>query len=395
MNKVIKVIGIVSTGLLLTTGCSFIGTKANTSSNSTSSVSATKLSNNGDVDYNDIFTERDLKQVVDTSDATTYKVSDNKDITITKEGVYVIKGSAKNVSIIINAEDSAKVQLVLDDLNITNDSSPCIYVKSADKVFVNLVGDNSLSVTGTFTSDGDTNTDAVIFSKEDIVINGTGSLDIESSDNGISSKDDLKITGGDITINCVSDGLEANDSVAIADGSITINSNKDGIHAEYDEDDTVGYVYIKDGTININASDDAIHATTYVRIDNGTINLNSREGIEGTYITINGGTININASDDGINGGQKSRFMTVGVEINGGDITIDMGQGDTDAIDSNGNLYINGGTLTINAQSPFDYDGEAKYTSGTMIINGEETTTITNQFAGGQGGPGGGRDYRR
>ena len=395
MNKVIKVIGIVSTGLLLTTGCSFIGTKTNTSSNSTSSASATKLSNNGDVDYNDIFTERDLEQVVDTSDATTYKVSDNKDITITKEGVYVIKGSAKNVSIIINAEDSAKVQLVLDDLNITNDSSPCIYVKSADKVFVNLVGDNSLSVTGTFTSDGDTNTDAVIFSKEDIVINGTGSLDIESSDNGISSKDDLKITGGDITINCVSDGLEANDSVAIADGSITINSNKDGIHAEYDEDDTVGYVYIKNGTININATDDAIHATTYVRIDNGTINLNSREGIEGTYITINGGTININASDDGINGGQKSRFMTVGVEINGGDITIDMGQGDTDAIDSNGNLYINGGTLTINAQSPFDCDGEAKYTSGIMIINGEETTTITNQFAGGQGGPGGGRDYRR
>ena len=75
-----------------------------------------------------------------------------------------------------------------------------------------------------------------------------------------------------------------------------------------------------------------------------------------------------------------------------------MGQGDTDAIDSNGNIYINGGTITITAQSPFDYDNEAKYTGGKMIINGTETTTITNQMmGGGQGGPGGNQrgGYRR
>ena len=64
-----------------------------------------------------------------------------------------------------------------------------------------------------------------------------------------------------------------------------------------------------------------------------------------------------------------------------------MGQGDTDGIDSNGNLYINGGTINITANSPFDYDGEAKYNGGTIIVNGEETNTITNQMMG--GGPGG------
>ena len=63
-----------------------------------------------------------------------------------------------------------------------------------------------------------------------------------------------------------------------------------------------------------------------------------------------------------------------------------MGQGDTDAIDSNGSLYINGGTLNITANSPFDYDGEAKLNGGTLIVNGEETTTITNQFGGGMNG---------
>ena len=38
--------------------------------------------------------------------------------------------------------------------------------------------------------------------------------------------------------------------------------------------------------------------------------------------------------------------------------------------------------LTISGQSAFDYDGDAK-----LIVNGVETTTITNQFVGGmQGG---------
>ena len=63
-----------------------------------------------------------------------------------------------------------------------------------------------------------------------------------------------------------------------------------------------------------------------------------------------------------------------------------MGAGDTDAIDSNGDLYINGGTLNITAQSAFDYDGNAIKNGGTIIVNGTETDTISNQFGGGMGG---------
>ena len=388
MNRIIKIIGVVGMGLLLTTGCSF--TKSNNSATkSNSSVS--------EVSTDDMFTDRDLVQTVDTSDATTYNLKDDEDITITKEGIYLIKGSASNSSIVVEADDSAKVQIVLDGVSITNSSLPCIYVKSADKVFVTTVNDNKLVVNGIFSEDGDTNTDAVIYSKDDLVVNGTGTLTISSTDNGITSKDKLKVTGGTITIKCSADGLEANDGVAITNASITINSDKDGIHAEYDEDDTVGFVYIKDGTVTINAGDDAIHATTYITIDGGTVTLNAKECLEATVITINDGTVTINASDDGINGSQKSKNLTASVNINGGNITINMGQGDTDGIDSNGNLYINGGTLNITAQSPFDYDGEAKYSGGTMIINGEETTTITNQMMGGHGGgqPGGDQGGRR
>ena len=372
-NKVF--IGILLTSLMLTIiGCS--SKNNNSNSNSVSTMSTKLLSS-------DIFTDRDLEQTVDTSGATTYQVSDGKDISITKEGVYVITGSAKNVSIVVNVDSEEKVGLVLSDLTIENESNPCIYVKNADKVFVTTVGTNKLTVTGTFTSDEENNTDAVIFSKDDLVVNGTGSLTITSTNNGITSKDDLKITGGTINITCSSDALEANNAIAIADGNITINSKKDGLHSEYSADESVGYIYISGGNLNITANDDAIHATTIIQVDGGKITTNSHEGMEGTFIQINDGTIDINASDDAINAGAKSDLYTPTIEINGGIINIDMGGGDTDAIDSNGNLYINGGTINITAQSPFDYDGEGKLNGGEVTVNGNVVTELSSQMMGG------------
>ena len=335
----------------------------------------------------DLFSDRDMSQTADLSEAQYMTAESGKDITITSAGVYVISGTAKETTIIVDAASEDKVQLVLDGLSITNKDFPCIYVKSADKVFVTTTDStNSLSVTGSFTSDGDTNTDAVIFSKDDLTVNGVGTLKISSTDNGITSKDDLKVTGGTVSISCTSDAIEANDSIRIAGGDITITSKKDGLHAEYDEDNSVGFIYICGGTLNITASDDAIHATTVVQIDGGEISLSAREGIEGTYVQLNGGTVSISASDDGINAGRKSTSYAVTIEINGGDLTIKMGSGDTDAVDSNGNLYVNGGTINITANSAFDYDGSAKYTAGTIIVNGQTVNTITNQMMGGPGG---------
>ena len=363
-------------------------------SSAASSVTTTiNTSSQGKLETADIFTERDLTQTADLSNAKSYTLSDGKTITINAEGVYVITGTASNASIVIDAADTDKVQLVLDNAGITNSNAPAIYVKSADKVFVTTAEGttNTLSVTGAFSADGETNTDAVIFSKDDLVLNGLGTLNIQSSDNGVSCKDDLKVTGGTINIECTSDGLEANDSISIADGSITINTGKDGIHSENDEDNSQGSIYICGGTITVNAGSDAIQGTTVVQIDGGTLDLSGGEGIEGTYVQINSGTISINASDDGINGSAKSSTYSTTVEITGGDITINMGQGDTDGIDSNGDLYIKGGTISVNGQSACDYDGKAEKTGGTLIVNGVETDSIPNQMmGGGRGGMGGG-----
>lgn len=352
----------------------------------------------GILDTSSIFTERDLTQTADMTNAQNISLESGKDINITEEGVYIISGTAENTTIRVETADDAKVQLVFDNASIINSTAPAVYVVSADKVFITTTNsDNTLQVTGTFVPDGQTNLDAVIFSKSDLILNGIGTLNIDCTDgNGITSKDDLKVTGGTYNINTAGDGIEANNYIAVSDGVFSIQSQKDAIHSENSDDITLGYIYIAGGEFNITATDDGIQGTTIVQIDGGNINISAVEGIEGTYIQINDGTINVDASDDGINATDKSTAYEVIAEFNGGTVTISMGAGDTDAVDANGNIYVNGGIIDITGQSAFDYDITAELNGGTVTVNGEEITEITGQMMGGGGrqpmmGGGGGR----
>ena len=337
----------------------------------------------------ELFTTRDLEQTADLSEAQTITVSDGQQISISSEGVYVLQGSAKNATVTVEADSSAKIQLVLDGLSITNDDFPCIYVKSADKVFVTTLSDSSLSVTGSFTADGDTNTDAVIFSKDDLTLNGSATLTISSTDNGVSCKDDLKIPGGSYVISAASKCLEAKDSIRISDGVFTLTAGTDGIHAENEDDDTLGYVYIGGGSFAVSATDDGIHGNAFVQIDGGSFKITAAEGIEASFVQINDGSISIQSWDDGINASNKSGAYPICVEINGGDISIAMSAGDTDGIDANGSIVVNGGTINITGNSSFDYDGTAQLNGGTLIVNGQTLDYIPNQMMGGFGGMGG------
>ena len=341
----------------------------------------------------DLFTARDLQQTADLTEAVSYSLSDGGDLHLTEAGVYVLRGSASNVTVYVEAGKDDKVQIVLDGVAVTNADFPVIYVKSADKVFVTVSADSSLAVTGAFRADGSTNTDGVIFSKSDLTLNGTASLAVSSTDNGVVCKDDLKITGGTYAITAKSKAIEANDSIRIADGALTLTAGTDGLHAENSDDNTLGYVYIGGGEFSIIAGDDGIHGESVVQIDGGTISIQAKEGIEGTYIQLNGGTISIQSTDDGINAAQKSAAYTPTVEINGGDITVDMGSGDTDGVDSNGNIIVNGGTIRVNGNSTFDYDGVARLNGGTVIANGQQVSSIPNQMMGGGFGGGFGNGF--
>ena len=352
-------------------------------------VSTTTQSSSAGLSADELFTERDLTQTADLSDAKEIALQSGKNVTITKAGVYRVTGSAENVTIIVDAGDEDKVQLVLDGVSVTNADAPCIYVRNADKVFVTLSGDNSLSVTGQFTADGETNTDGVIFSKDDLTLNGAGSLTVNSSDNGIVGKDDLKITGGTYQITAASKAIEANDSIRVASGSFTIKAGTDGLHAENEDDDSLGYIYIGGGSFSMSVGDDGIHAVSLVQIDGGTFTISAAECMEGTYIRINDGTFDLSSWDDGINAARKSSaYSTPTVEINGGTINIPMIAGDTDGIDSNGDIIVNGGTISVSGNSTFDYDGTAQLNGGTIYCNGQQVTEIPNQMMGGRGGMG-------
>ena len=339
--------------------------------------------------YDDMFSKRDLKQSADLAGSTDIALVSGQDVHITEAGVYVLSGTASNVTVYVEAGDDDKVQLVLDGVSVSNESLPVVYVKTADKVFITVSSDSSMAVTGTFAADGTTNLDGVIFSRSDLTMNGEGKLTLTSTQNGIVCKDDLKITGGTYDITAASKALEANDSIRIADGTLNLTAGTDGLHAENEDDDTKGYVYIAGGTLTITAGDDGIHATSVIEVNDGTITITAAEGIEGTFIQINGGTLTINGKDDGINAARKSSAYTPTIELNGGTVTVVMASGDTDGIDSNGNITINGGTINVTGGSSFDYDGTATYNGGTIIVNGQTLSYIPNQMMGGMGGRGG------
>lgn len=210
-------------------------------------------------------------------------------ITITKEGTYVLSGALSEGQIVVDA-DLAKVQLVLDNADITCASSAAIYVKNADKAFITLAegSENILMNTAEYETIDDNNIDAVIFSKDDLTLNGKGTLTINSEyGHGIVSKDDLKLVGGTCNITAKKHALSGKDSVRIADGTYNLTSGKDGIHSENADDDEKGFVYIASGDFTIESTGDGIDASYVVQIDDGDFDITAGDGAENVTKTHN------------------------------------------------------------------------------------------------------------
>ena len=308
--------------------------------------------------------------------------SRTKQYAITKGGTYTLDENKECIA--INTNDD--VTLKLNNISVTCQNGPGINVIKAKSVNIELVGENSIYSKTTDLLDG------AIYSKADLTLSGDGTLTVTSNYDGIVSKDNLVITGGVYKIKSQDDGIRGKDSLTIKNGTFEINASGDGLKSTIKDDSTKGIIKIDGGKFTINSADDGIHSNGMINITNGEFEINAVEGIEATYVKIDGGKITINASDDGINAAKKSEGYTVGVEITGGELNINMGSGDTDGIDSNGNLTLTGGTININCNAPFDYDGTLTFTGGTIIVNGEQTNTIKNQVmgpaGGGPGGPG-------
>ena len=204
----------------------------------------------------------------------------NATVTISKEGCYLISGELEDGQIIVDAGDSDKVQLVLNKASIHCSTGSAILVRNADKVKVTLAADSENELSdGTEYQTDDDNPDAALFSKDDLVINGSGSLTVQGNyKHGIAGNDDLVITGGRLTVNSLSHALRGKDSVAILDGTFVLTSQKDGIQASNTEDSTKGWVQIDGGNFTIQSSGDGIQAETNLSIYDGSFTITSGGG---------------------------------------------------------------------------------------------------------------------
>ncbi len=413
-----------------------------TAADSTDTTESQQAVSTGDtLSYDDMFTDRDLDVGYEESDSVKISLSDDSTtvssgsldnsstddtvdgvtvdgnvITITSGGTYIISGTLTEGQLVVDADDE-KVQLVLDNADITCATSAAIYVKSAGKTFITLAegSENILMNTAEFEAIDDNNIDAVIFSKDDLALNGSGTLTINSENgHGIVSKDDLKITGGTYNITAASHALSGKDSVRIAAGTFNLVSGKDGIHSENADDSSKGYVYIAGGEFTVDSTGDGIDASNIVQIDDGTFDITAGGGVENSTKThednMVGGPGGGNGpqmgeapsekpsgeapqGDPGNNSSENSGSDNSSSDSSSSDIatppekpdsntnqaagteqsesdTSDSDSASTKGIKADGRLYINGGTFTINSAD------DSVHSNSAVTIN-DGTYTLT------------------
>lgn len=338
----------------------------------------------------EMFTQRDCQTEYDKNTAVTIKLNgttatassdsvkiSGSKITVTEAATYVISGELKDGMLIVDANHTAKLQLVLNGVNITSKTSAALYVLEADKVFLTLADgtSNTLANGGRFTAIDDNDIDAALFSKQDLTMNGTGALTVTSpAGHGVVCKDDLVITGGSYVVNSAFHGLDANDSVRIANATFNIDAGKDAVHAENTEDASLGFIFVSSGSIKAEAEGDGMAAGAYMQIADATVDLlvgggaeNGTKASSGNYGGFMGGgpggmrpggNRDFSTTEDTVS--MKGLKATNSLQISGGNITINSAD---DSIHSNASVLINGGTFAL--------------ASGDDAIHAEETLTVT------------------
>lgn len=249
-------------------------------------VSTVEVAEYEDSDFDEDYDES-TATIITLSDTITVSgdnasVKDNI-VTITAGGTYIITGTG-NGQIVVDSEDKKIVRLVMKNATLTSDSDSPIYIAQAKKTIVTLAAGTTNQITDTASHEESTdenaiNTDAAIYSKDSITINGSGSLTINCTNaNGLTSKEHLVITNGTLNITAGNNGLKGKDYVLINNGDITIDSANDGIKSTNTKDTSLGYISIDGGNITINSDGDCIQAETDLYINGGTFTLTSADG---------------------------------------------------------------------------------------------------------------------
>ncbi|MBO9131527.1 carbohydrate-binding domain-containing protein [Bacillus sp. 165] len=379
-------------------GCSSNSSNSNTATKNISKIDAESLSTIGNQNIADVISKTvtydkdDLYSDWKSEDTTFIQltgtgatleggggaIADGNIITIKTSGTYLISGNLNDGQIIVDAEDKGTVRLVLNGVDIHSSTSAPIYVKKAEKTVISLEEgtENYITDGQKYNLEGsEDEPNAAIFSQDNLTINGTGKLVVKGDyNNGITSKDELKITGGILEIEATDDGLMGRDLLAVKDGNITIKADGDAVKSTNDKDASKGIIAIEGGTFNLTAANDGIQAETSLLIADGDFNIStgggspeviemkenggprleqgntmekttvtekeseSAKGLKaGTEVAVGGGAFNINALDDAIHSNNS-------VTITGGTLAIATGD---DGIHGDSAVLTKGGDITI------------------------------------------------
>lgn len=364
--KKTAILSLLLTVILSLSACNSVGgivTESESETSETSQIQSVESSS----DSSEMFTDRDVEIGYDeetsaritlsgnsaSSDSDAVQISGST-VTIKEEGTYILSGTLNDGMIVVGAEDTDKIQLVLDNVEITNSTSAAIYVLEADKVFITTASgsENTLANGGEYVAIDENNIDAVIFSKSDLTLNGAGTLTINAAaGHGVVSKDDLLLTSGTYEITAASQGLSGKDSVRIANGTYTISSGKDGIHAENTDDTSLGFLYISGGTFIITADGDGISASAYLQIENGSFTITTGEGSASVTMTTDimnlgqqGGFQGQTTTTEDDTASQKGIKADGAITITGGTFVTDTVD---DSIHSNSDILITSGQFDL------------------------------------------------
>lgn len=306
---------------------------------------------------------------------------DGTTLKITTAGTYVIKGILDDGQIIVSASKDDTVRLVLNGASLVCSDGAAIYAQQAEKTIITLAEGTTNSVEdGTiYNATGEDDPNASIFSQDDLTINGSGSLTVIGHyNNGIGTKDDLVITGGNIGITAANDGLRGRDSVAVNGGSIIINAASDGIQSNNDEDTSKGWISLDGGTFAITAGKDGIQAETILQVADGVVSLNTGGGSASAVSTHNFNNArpgNNNTATEESTESTKGMKAGTGIYISNGTFNIDSAD---DAIHSQGDVIINGGSYLIST-------GDDAVHSDSDLIIGKGDITVAKSYEGLEG----------
>ena len=384
-NRIIPLIMCAAFLISVLGGCTKTKSENSSGSSATVNIDADSLETLANEFLNSDTAEPDFENATEILlSETSAKVSGNgaaangTDITISDGGTYIVSGTLSDGGIVVNAPKE-EVILVLDNADITNKDGSAIYIYKSSKTTVyakdgtsnSLKDGEGYSFDGNFSSAEDEEPNACIYSKSDLVVSGGGIINITAVyNNGITSKDTLKIKNCTVNVTAKNHGINGKDCLALKSAEITVKSGGDSLRSTNDSDSTLGYIITDDSTVNLTATEDGVQAYTALFVNSGTFYIMSGGGFEstpqtdvsskglkaGSLVKIIDGEFTLNCCDDAVHSNGN-------VVISGGKITISTGD---DGIHADSNASISGGKITVE-QSYEGVEGETVDISGGTI----------------------------